>query len=242
MASSDEQKAKVSDLLSEFSVCFAERADEYGIAKVSPMKVQLASPSVQPFFARYRSKGPAIDSFVVDKIREWELADRISPSTSFNASAVHAVPKPHSDELRLVVDLRPLNAQTVVDRYAPRPAHELFMALGTKRFFSKFDFSNAYLQIPIEAESRHLFAFNSPVGQFQFNFAPFGFVNSGAKLQRELDHLFKGCPDTFDYVDDWIVASETFEGHLAAVREFFLRVRSSGFLLKPTKAMLFSPN
>ncbi len=51
--------------------------------------------------------------------------------------------------------------------------------------------------------------------------------------------MFAGCPDTRGFVDDWLIALKNVEEHLAAIEEFLKRVRSSGFLLKPGKAVLF---
>ena len=49
-------------------------------------------------------------------------------------------------------------------------------------------------------------------------------VNSGATLAREMRKLIDDLDDVNNYVDDIIVHTETWEGHLVALDELFHRL------------------
>ena len=83
---------------------------------------------------------------------------KISPSTSpYGAPVLFA--KKKDGGLRMCIDYRALNSQTVKNRYAlPRIDDLLDQLYGAKRF-SKIDLTSGYWQIAIAAADRYKTAF-----------------------------------------------------------------------------------
>src|SRR5437762_12527783 len=93
------------------------------------------------------------------------LRDRkISLSTSLYRAPILFVKKKDSS-LRMCIDYRALNSQTVKNRYAlPRIDELLDQLFGAKRF-SKIDLTNGYWQIAIAAADRYKTAFRTQIGR-----------------------------------------------------------------------------
>lgn len=66
-------------------------------------------------------------------------------------------------------------------------------------------------QLKIEEQSKHLFAFVTPDGHYEFNVMPFGYVNAPSCCQRAIDKALdplKG-KTAFVYIDDVLCAGQT---------------------------------
>ena len=88
--------------------------------------------------------------------------------------------------------------------------------LRRARYLSTIDLKQAYYQIPMEPASRKYTAFAVPgSGLWQFKRMPFGLTNAPITFQRLIDSLFGSefQPNVFGYLDDIIIATETFEEH-----------------------------
>ena len=89
--------------------------------------------------------------------------------------------------------------------------------LRQARYLTKIDLRQAYYQIPLDKASRKYTAFAVPgSGLWQFTRMPFGLMNAPSTFQRLIDTLFgpEMQPNVFGYLDDIIIATESFEDHL----------------------------
>ncbi len=111
--------------------------------------------------------------------------------------------------------------------------------LSNANFLTKIDLSKGYHQISVKKECRKYTALScSEGGLYQFVRMPFGMVNSGATFCRMMRKLLHGMSDTDNFVDDIIVFSETWHGHIEVVRELFERLRSARLTARPSKCMV----
>ena len=88
--------------------------------------------------------------------------------------------------------------------------------LRRAKYISKEDLKNAYFQIPLDEESRQYTTFAVPgSGLWQFKRMPFGLTNAPTTFQRLIDSLFgpEMEPNVLGYLDDIIIATDTFEEH-----------------------------
>ena len=159
----------------------------------------------------------------------------IEPSESPVTSPVFVVPK-KSDEWRLVVDFRKLNAITIADRYFPPKIDELLTDLKGARFFTTLDLAQGFHQIPIKEKDRYLTAIATPLGTFQYRMMPFGVKNAPSCFQRLMDQVLEGCSDFAKvYIDDCLIFSKTAEEHLAHLTRVLERFDKFGLVLRLTK-------
>lgn len=111
------------------------------------------------------------------------------------------------------------------------------LALGGKKFFSTLDFISGYWQIRMDKESIEKTAFITQYGLHEFTVLPFGLCNAVATYQRFMEKLFAGLVNNFVfvYIDDILIASESWEQHLEHIKLVFERIRDAELKLKIEK-------
>lgn len=143
-------------------------------------------------------------------------------------------------EVRLCLDARRLNERTQRDAYPLPHQDRILSRLGSCRYLSTIDLTKAFLQIPLDIDSRKYTAFSVlGRGLFQFTRLPFGLVNSPATLARLMDDVLgygEMEPGVFVYLDDIVVVSETFEAHIRSLREVAERLKRANLSVNMEKS------
>ncbi|XP_055603795.1 uncharacterized protein LOC129752031 [Uranotaenia lowii] len=182
---------------------------------------------------------PKMQAKINQELDNMLAQDVIEPSKSDWALATVAVLKP-SGEVRLCLDARRLNERTKRDAYPLPHQDRILSRLGSSKYLSTIDLSKAFLQIPLDPSSRKYTAFSvMGRGLFQFKRLFFGGVNSAAGLVRLMDTVLgfgELEPNVFVYLDDIVVANETFEEHLETLREVARRLREANLSINLKKS------
>ncbi|PIK62247.1 putative retrovirus-related Pol polyprotein from transposon [Apostichopus japonicus] len=110
--------------------------------------------------------------------------------------------------------------------------------LAQDHFFSKLDLSKGYWQVAVEENCKHLIAFATPSGLFQFNVMPFGLVNAPATFNRMMRILLKGLRHVDCYLDDILIHTPTWEQHLNVLSAVFKRLREANLTAKLSKCCI----
>jgi hypothetical protein len=166
---------------------------------------------------------------------------KISPSTSPYGAPVLFVKK-KDGSLRMCIDYRALNSQTVKNRYAlPRIDELLDQLFGAKKF-SKIDLTSGYWQIAIAAADRYKTAFRTRYGHYEFNVMPFGLTNAPATFQSLMNDIFRDMLDicVIVYLDDILVFSKNDEDHEKHVRQVLQRLRENKLYARSSKCTFFT--
>lgn len=138
----------------------------------------------------------------------------IEPTSSGYAAQSRIIPK-KSGASRLVVNYIPLNRCTHRNSYALPQIADIFGAIQGQRFFSTLDCAQGFYQILVDPKDRHKTGFSTPLGNFQFIRCPFGFRNSPAVFQSEMNNIFYEGLYTkcVIYIDDILIFGRTRKEH-----------------------------
>lgn len=169
-------------------------------------------------------------------IQELEESGIIKQSSSDYASPVILVRKKTSD-YRLCIDFRALNKKTIKEHYPlPRIDDQLDNLSGHK-FYTSLDLASGYYQIQMADASKHLTAFVTPDGHFEFNRMPFGLVNAPSRFQKTINSILGNArfKEAFAYMDDVIIPSKTVEEGLQKLSSILELFRDSGITLNLSK-------
>ncbi|GBG63313.1 hypothetical protein CBR_g37670 [Chara braunii] len=139
----------------------------------------------------------------------------IRPSCSPYGAPVLFVRKKNKD-LRLCIDYRKLNAQTIKNAGPLPQIDDLLERLGGAKYFSKLDLKSGYHQIEIQPRDRYKTTFQTRCGHFEWIVMPFGLTNAPATFQAAMTTEFRDLLDrsVLIYLDDILVYSRSLDEHL----------------------------
>ncbi len=228
---SSEWKEKITDLVNSMPDVFALHDLDYGHTDKVKHHINLIDNT--PFKQRpihpqdvdaVRHLKELLDAGV---IREWE-----SPF----ASPIVVVKKKNND-VRLCIDFRKLNSQTIKDAYALPNLEEAFSVLSGSKWFSGLDLKSGFYQIEMEEADKQKTAFVCPLGFYEFNRMPQGVTNVQSSFQRLMERCMGDLNrrELLVFIDDLIVFSKTLEEHEARLLQVLKRRREYGLKLSPTK-------
>ena len=125
------------------------------------------------------------------------------------------------------VDFRDLNKITEKDAYPLPNLDAALDKLRRAKYLSKIDLSKAFLQVPLEDDSKPYTAFALPgLGLLQFTRLPFGVTDGPKTFQRLMDKIITPDLEPFvlTYQDDIIIATEDFQEHLKYLKIVFKKL------------------
>lgn len=193
-----------------------------------------------PFKHRPRPIRPQDLDAVRRHLQELSEAGVIQESESPFSSPIVVVRKKNGD-VRLCIDYRKLNLQTIKDAYALPNLEETFSALTGSKWFSVLDLKSGYYQIEVEEADKPKTAFVCPLGFWEFNRMPQGVTNAPSTFQRLMEKCMGNVnlKEALVFLDDIIVFSETLEQHEIRLLHVLSRLKEYGLKLSMEKCKFF---
>ncbi|MGI4816842.1 MAG: reverse transcriptase domain-containing protein, partial [Janthinobacterium lividum] len=149
-----------------------------------------------------------LKTYIEDGLRRGWIRRSKSPS----AEPVMFRSKPHDSSLRLCVDYRQTNANTIKNAY-PLPNFDDFLPkLHGAKYFTKLDLRNAFHLLRVAEGDEWKTAFITKYGLYEYQVMPFGLCNAPASFQAWMDDLFREMSDVMMcYLDDILIWGSTKE-------------------------------
>ena len=194
------QKKGLVELLLRHSEAFA-LTDELG--ETSIVEHAIDTKDAPPVSTSLRRIPYALRDELEKELDNLQKSGYIEESNSPYTSALVLVRK-KGGGLRICVDYRALNRDTVLDKYPIKD-----------KVFSALDLMKGYHQVKVREEDKHKTAFACHQGLYQYRRMPFGLTNAPATFQRLIDKLFnkKDWSFVFTYLDDILIAPKSMEEH-----------------------------
>ena len=232
-----DQRSQVNDLVGEFSGIFAKQ-NELGL--IHNTRATINSQQNSNIFRVSPTRPPRhLANEMKEQIQQMLSYGVIEKSSSPFCSRVHLVKKKNGT-YRFVVDLRGVN-ERIQHNGAPLPhMDDIIHHMSAAKYMSTLDLKWGYWQVALEKDSRKFTAFAIENQLYQFTRLPFGLKTAPGIFQTVMMELIGDIPDVKVYLDDIVVASPSYDGHMESLREVFKRFAAAGVLLNPTKCQLFS--
>ena len=187
----EEDRKQLEELLLQHNGVFALDDQELG-------ETDLVTHSIDTGNAKPVQTLPRRLPYALRKELELELSTLldtgcVEPCVSPYSSALVLVRK-KGGGLRVCVDYRGVNRDTIPDKYPIRRIDELIDMVGKNKptVFTSLDLMRGYHQVKMAKESMNKTAFVCRLGQYQYRRMPFGLTNAPATFQRLMSQLFSG--------------------------------------------------
>lgn len=203
---------------------------------------EITTTQGDPVLREYsKSFAPDDRELIRKTLQEQKDQNIIEPSRAPYANNIVLIKHP---KVRVVVDMRELNKQTVRDVYQMPKISDLNDALAGAEWFSAADCCSAYHQIPLADErSKDLTSFSIPGGGlWRFRMMCLGLVNAPAVWSRFIDTALSQYRWDFilTYMDNDILAYTKghIDKHIDHLELFFDKLDDHGIKLKASKLLL----
>lgn len=136
--------------------------------------------------------------------------------------------------VRPCLDVRMLNKALVVDdRFQIPHIRESLESFAGNSIFSEFDLQEAFLQFPLNPESRQYTAFTWAKQQYMFVGCPYGLTLLTSHFQRIMTRIFSDLTFCAPYIDNIPFASKDWENHTLCAIAIVDRLTKVNLKLKP---------
>lgn len=229
---SSEQTFELRKLLHEFKDSFSKGPNDVGRTNAS--KHTIDTGDNHPFKNRGYKIPHGLKDVSDDLIKEMLSNDIIQPSKSPWCNPYFLVKK-KSGKYRFVLDFRRLNRLTKKDSFPLPLIEDIFADLRGSCFFSSLDLSNGYWQIELDDASKEKTAFVANNNLYEFNVLPYGVCNGPSTFQRTMQNILKDAACLPPYIDDVVIASNSWTDHLNGLKDVLSRLQNAGFKLNANK-------
>lgn len=218
---STEGKAEMIQILQDYQNVWTQK----GVGAASGVEHEIVLTSYKPVALPPRHIPLHLQEALDKEVNQMLEDGVISPSSSPYATYPVMVLKPDGG-IRLAIDYRRLNNLTVTDAMPLPNIRDLLYAIEGSKYFTLIDLRAGFWQIPMAENSKHLTAFRTHRGHYQFNVMPFGLKNAPATFQRWTNDLFKDLryKGVLVYLDDILIHAKLEPDFLKLSRECFERL------------------
>lgn len=132
-----------------------------------------------------------------------------------------------------------VNSQLVVDEHPLPTADELFASMAGGVISSKIDLLQAYLQMEVRLEDRHLLTLNTHKGLYRYNRLIYGIASAPAIWQRTIESILEDIPGVAIFLDDIRIAGSNVEDHFRTLEKVLARLQEYNVRINRDKSEFF---
>ena len=128
------------------------------------------------------------------------VISKVDKPTLWCAGMVAVLKK--SDDVRICVDLKPLNESVLRETHPLPGADETLAQLTGATVMSKLDVNSGFWQIPLSKDSCEFTTFIIPLGRYCSNKLPFGISSAPEYFQKRVSTILNGLAGVLCLMDD----------------------------------------
>ena len=209
-----------------------------GIGKHKYRQVRLPVDPLVPLKIQPRRKIPFAKrdklKKLLQELEDNDVIEHVDGPTDCISNLV-LTPKANPEEIRMNIDMTLANKAILRTRHVIPALDEMRATLNGATLFSKLDMRQGYMQLELEAESRHLTTFFTPEGLRRSKRLIFG-ANAAAELfHEEIRRSLADVEQTINLYDDILIHGRTQLEHDFALARTLQRIEDLGLTLNKPK-------
>jgi hypothetical protein len=145
--------------------------------------------------------------------------------------------------IRVCVDFTHLNNFIIRPMFeTATPSKAVRTIPAGMKFFTVIDALKGFHQVPLDDESAAMTTFSTPFGRYMYRRLPFGICHAGDDYSRRVSAVFDDLFNCRCIIEDILIFSETYEEHVALVRQVFQRAADHQITINTRKIQFAQPS
>lgn len=224
-------------ILSEFKTYLADDFESDVKHKVS---LNVMSDA-EPIFMRARPVPLRLQSRVKEELDRLTASGKISKVYSSDWASPTVNVLKDENNVRICGDFSVTVNKFLNSVQTPLPSiDEVIAQVGSATIFSKIDLAHAFLQLPLDEESKKYTTINTFEGLYRYNYLPFGLRASPGIFQAFMLQLLNGINDVIIYQDDLLILSPNVDKHTVTLRKVLNTLKNAGIKVNKSKCSFFT--
>lgn len=194
--------------------------------------------SVKPISQPCRRVPIPLERKVDDKIKELldqDIIEEVEGSSRWVSPIVPILKE--NGELRLCVDMRRANNAIMRENHPLPTMDKLLPKINKAKFFTKLDVKNAFHQVEIHPDSRHITTFITPNGLYRYKRLMFGITCAPELFQKILERMLIQCGGVINFIDDILVYGDNEQEHDTRLNKVLQTLKDNNVLLNEAKCI-----
>ncbi|XP_053607193.1 uncharacterized protein K02A2.6-like [Plodia interpunctella] len=186
----------------------------------------------------YRRIPIPLEAKVETKLQELIDKDIIEevPGSSKWVSPIVPILKDNGD-IRLCVDMRRANTAILRENHPLPTMDQLLPKMRDAKYFTKLDIKDAFHQVELHPDSRHITTFITSKGLFRYKRLMFGISCAPEIFQKVLERMLLGCDGVFNFIDDILIFGRDLEEHDKRLKKVMEVLKENNVVLKKEKCL-----
>lgn len=194
--------------------------------------------SVKPVTQPYRRIPIPLEEKIERKIHELlelDIIEEVHGPSSWISPLVPILKD--NGEIRLCVDMRCANSAILRENHPLPCMGHLLPKISKAKYFSKLDIKNAFHQIAIHPNSRHLTIFITAKGLYRYKRLIFGITCAPEIFQKILEKMLIECEGIINFIDDIIIHGSSEQEHDFRLSQVLKVLKENNVLLNEEKCV-----
>ena len=227
-------RADFRNLIDDYSDSFSINQRDLGKCDATSQIIKVKTGS-QPIKLPNRRMAVHYKDDLKEKIDAFMNKELITPCHSPYSAPSMLVPK-RNGKLRLAIDYRKLNEQTIKSRWPIPSIEEVFDTLQGSAYFTTIGMSWGLYQLPMEPKSQNYTGFSTLFGSIKNLRMPMGLTGSPNTSQGLMEHVIVGLTwnITVPYLDDFIIFQKHQSSTIKRLQQVFERFCEANLKINPT--------
>ncbi|XP_053690842.1 uncharacterized protein K02A2.6-like [Sabethes cyaneus] len=210
-------------------------SEELGLCNKTKLKLEVREQA-RPIFCAKRPVAYAMQDAVDQELNRLEKLNIVTPVDYSEWAAPIVVVRKANGNIRICGDYSTgLNSALRSHQYPLPLPEDIFAKLANCKIFSQIDLSDAFLQVEVDEQFRHLLTINTHRGLYHYNRLPPGVKVAPGAFQQLIDTMLAGLNGASGYLDDVIVGGETQDDHDRNLKAVLQRIQEFGFTIRAEK-------